>query len=131
MEKVEELKNKKLQHKSFLIILKYIPHFIAFTYIIYTILGLCGIDTNIMGCFFHMSLISWTYLLFTSIIFKFCYVHRLPLYYIGINELITCLDYYIGIPVKDFNLIVIHALLIIFLIYGYSYYYIKFKFIKL
>jgi len=127
MARVAELKNNKLAHKSFLIVLKYIPHFIAIVYIIYTILGLCGIDTNILGCFFHMSLISWLYLLLTSMLFKFCYVHRLPLYYVGINELITCLDYYVGIPLEDFKLLIAHALLIIFLIFGYSYYYIKYK----
>ena len=127
MEKEESVRKSNLIHKSFLIILKYIPHSIAIIYIIYTILGLCGIDNNIIGCFFHISLISWLYLLLTSILFKFCYVHRLPLYYIGINELITCIDYYIGIPTEDINLIAFHALLIISLIFGYSYYYLKYK----
>lgn len=127
MERAGELKNRKLVNKSFLIILKYIPHLISLVYIIYTILGLCGIDTNVVGCFFHISLISWLYLLLTSIIFRFCYVHRLPLYYIGLNELITCIDYYIEIPIKEFNLIVIHSLLLISLIFGYSYFYINHK----
>lgn len=127
MTKEEELRNRKLSHKGFLVILKYIPHSIGLVYILCTILGFFGIDSNLVGCFFHISLISWFYLLLTSILFKFCYVHRLPLYYIGANELITCSDYYIGIPLEEFNLAVLHALLIIFLIYGYSYYYIKYK----
>lgn len=125
MEKVVGLKKDKTLYKVFLIILKYIPHLFAFTYALYTLLGFCGIDQNIIGCFFHISLFSWIYLLLTSIIFKFCYVHRLPLYYIGVNEFITSIDYYIGIPIQEFNLIVVHALLIIFLIFGYSIYYIK------
>lgn len=127
MEKVEKQKNHNLFHKGFLIVLKYIPHFIAFIYAIYTLLGFCGIDSIVVGCFFHISLVSWIYLFITSLLFKFCYVHRLPLYYIGTNELITSLDYYIGIPVEDFNLIIIHSLLIISLIFGYSYYHIKCK----
>ena len=99
MEKVVGLKKDKTLYKVFLIILKYIPHLFAFTYTLYTLLGFCGIDWNIIGCFFHISLFSWIYLLLTSIIFKFCYVHRLPLYYIGVNEFITSIDYYIGIPI--------------------------------
>ena len=52
MEKEEKQKNHNLFHKGFLIILKYIPHFIAFIYAIYTLLGFCGIDWNLMGCIF-------------------------------------------------------------------------------
>ena len=71
MKREEKLKNNKLLHKGFLIVLKYIPHFISLIYVIYTLLGFCGIDAIIIGCFFHISLVSWLYLLLTSILFKF------------------------------------------------------------
>lgn len=126
MEEVVGLKNSVL-NKIYLIYTKYIPHFIAFLYFGYTLLGFCGIDWNLMGCIFHVSLLIWIQMLFTSFRFKYCQVHRLPIYYIGTNELITSVDYYIGIPIKEFNLLVIHLLLIAILIFGYSYYYVKFK----
>ena len=126
MEKVVELKNKYL-NKVFIIYTKYSPHLLALVYFIYTMLNFCGIDWNLIGCFFHVSLFVWIQLLFTSFRFKYCYVHRLPIYYIGLNESITSLDYYIGIPVNIINLLIIHLLLISILIFGYSYYYIKFK----
>jgi len=74
-----------------------------------------------------MSLFSWLFMFITSLIFRYCYVHRLPLYYIAVNELLINLDYYIGIPVEDIKLFLIHLTVIISLIFGYSYYYIKFK----
>ena len=126
MEKEVELGNRLL-NKIFLIYTKYIPHIVAILYAIYTLLGFYGIDWNLMGCVFHVSLLIWIQLLFTSFRFKYCYVHRLPIYYIGLNELITCVDYYIGIPISEFNLLVIHILFICLMIIGYSFYYVKFK----
>ena len=116
-----------LSHKSFLIILKYIPHFVSFGYFISTFLQFLGFETIIIGYFIHLSLFSWLFLYLTSFIFKYCYVHRLPLYYIALNEILTVYDYYFTLPFSDNKLLVVHLLLISILIFGYSYYYIKFK----
>lgn len=118
---------RNLKHKGFLIILKYIPHITALFYIIYTLLSFAEIDPLILGQLTHVSLFSWLFMFLTSIIFRFCYVHRLPLYYIAVNELLVNIDYYIGIPIEDIKLLLIHLTIIIFLIFGYSYYYIKYK----
>ena len=116
-----------LKHKLFLVLTKFIPHIIALFYAIYTFLGFCGIDVPIFGYFVHVSLLPWIYFYFISFVFRYCYVHRLPLYYIFINELITVLDYYLKIPIDDLNLLIIHLLIIFIIISGYSYYYIKYK----
>ena len=126
MEEEEKVENS-LSHKSFLIVLKYIPHITAFGYIIYSLLGFFGFDEIWIGYIFHLSIISWLFLYLTSFVFKYCYVHRLPLYYIALNELLTNIDYYIGIPIKDINLFLIHLTILIFIIFGYSIYYIKFR----
>lgn len=99
-------------------------------YVIYTILGICGIDWNLMGCIFHISIVAALNLLINSLLFHFCYVHRLPIYYIMINEIITELDYYLHIPINTFNICIIHIILILCLIYGYSYYYMKYVIIS-
>lgn len=57
----------------------------------------------------------------------FCYVHRLPLYYIAANELITTGDYYLNIPEDYFTPLVLHSIIFGLLILGYSIYYIKYK----
>ena len=124
---MEEKQIRNLKHKSFLIITKFIPHFIALFYVIYTFLGFLGIDAIVLGYFVNVSLLTWIYIYLNSLIFRYCYVHRLPLYYIITNDAITIVDNYYNIPISDFNLIVIHLQLIGLLIMGYSFYYIKFK----
>ena len=119
--------DRNLKHKGFLVILKYIPHFIAFFYVLYTLLYFAGIDAVMLGRLTHISVIPWLFMYMTSHIFRYCYVHRLPLYYIASNELLIDSDYYIGLPVSDIKLLLIHLTAIIVLIFGYSYYYIKFK----
>lgn len=78
-----------------------------------------------------MSIFTWIYLYLVSYVFRYCYVHRLPLYYILINEIITTIDYYFYIPISTFLLLEIHLVIIGFLIFGYSIYYIKNRYVKL
>ena len=108
----EEKQEKILKYKSFLIITKFIPHFIALFYVLYTFLGFLGIDAIILGYFINVSVLTWIYLYINSLIFRYCYVHRLPLYYILFNDAITVIDYYKHIPIRDFNLLIIHLILI-------------------
>lgn len=122
MEEEEKVENS-LSHKFFLIILKYIPHILAFNYVIYTLLEFIGFDVIWMGYIFHLSILPWLFLYLTSFVFKYCYVHRLPLYYIGLNELITISDFYLTIPLSDNKLLIVHLLLIALLIFSYSIYY--------
>lgn len=127
MEKVEDVKTNNLKHKSFLIITKFIPHISAFMYIIYTLLQFADIDAFILGYLINYSILTWLYFYLISFVFRYCYIHRLPLYYILINEVLTTLDYYFNIPVSITNLLLIHIVLIGILIFGYSYYYINCK----
>lgn len=123
---VKEVKlENSLNHKGFLIILKFIPHIVAFCYALYNILEFAGIDAVILGHLIHISLFSWIFLYLTSIIFRYCYVHRLPLYYIASCDIITLTDYYIKIPISDANLINLHIFLVSLLIFGYTYFYIS------
>jgi len=123
---VEEKLERSLRHKSYLIITKYLPHLIAIFYILFTLLGFLDIDAIVLGYFVHISLASWIYFYLNSLIFRYCYVHRLPLYYIALNETISIIDNYVHIPISDFNLLIIHLIFIGILINGYTYYYIRY-----
>ena len=118
-------KQVKSNNKSFLLYLKYIIHSITFLYIIYTLFGFLGIDLVIISYFAHLSILPWIFLYLCSKKFKYCYVHRMPLYYIAINEALTVIDNYIGIPLSLFNLLVVHLILIGSLIISYSIYYVQ------
>lgn len=114
-----------LKHKSYLILLKYIPHLTAFMYIVYTIFQFLDVDLIIVGHLVHISIVSWIFMILSSIVFRFCYVHRLPLYYILLNDATTVIDYSVGIPVSDTAILNYHIILIGLLIFGYTYYYVK------
>ena len=49
------------------------------------------------------------FIFISSYVFKFCEYHRMPLYYIIVNNLISIIDLYIGIPVSDYELLMIHS----------------------
>lgn len=125
--KKEETLKRNLNHKCFLIILKIIPHIIALFYAIYIFSGFLGIDLLILSYFIHVSILPWIGLYLLSFIFRYCYVHRLPLYYILINEILTITDYYLHIPIDTSNLFIIYLLVTVILIFGYTIFYIRTK----
>ena len=127
MEMVENARKSNISHRSFLIVTKFIPHISALMYMIYTLFQFADIDTFILGYIIDYSILPWLYIYLVSFVFKYCYVHRLPLYYILINEILTTSDYYLNIPISDIKLLLIHLLLIGSLIFGYSIYYFKYK----
>lgn len=124
MEKVEK-QVRNVSHKSFLLILKYIPYIISIVYIISTIGGFFGLNLVGLGYIFSMSFSSWLFMLLASFIFKYCVIHRLPLYYIALNDVLNITDYYIEIPVETATLFKIHLLVIFGFISLYTYLYVK------
>lgn len=116
-------KKVKLSDKLYLLVLKFIPHFLGINYIIYTVLQFVGIDLIEEGYLFHLALFPWIYMLVDSIKYRFCYVHRLPLYYILLNEIITITGFYLIPTSSVMNLCFAHAFVVLLLIFGYSKYY--------
>lgn len=92
---------------------------------LYTLLGFLGIDAVIISYFANVSVFTWIICYMLSKRFKFCYVHRLPLYYILTNEIITTTDYYLNIPEDEFTPLILYGISSGFLILGYSYYYVE------
>jgi len=92
------LRSHLRSRKIFLILTKFTPHLIGLIYIIYT----------------------------ASLALEFCYVHRLPLYYVAIDEILLVTDQYYGIPLNVYNLFLLHLTVIGILIFSYTYYYVKY-----
>lgn len=117
MDVEERLKSKRL-YKLELIGIKYIPIIIALLYFVDTILDALEIELDVLSHLFGMSFLPWCFFLLSSVVFRFCLFHRLPLYYIAINHIISMIDYYIGIPIDLKGWIVGHiCLLFIFIIW--------------
>lgn len=109
---VEERLRSKFLYKIEIIGIKYIPSIIAIMYFIDTILDAFKVDIGILSHLFGMSFLPWCFLLLSSYVFKFCLFHRIPLYYIAVNHVISLIDYYIGIPLELKPWVVLHILIV-------------------
>lgn len=82
-------------YKIELYIIKVIPYLLAFFYLLNTTLSYFYIDIPLISYIAGISLLPLLFLYILSFVFRFCIYHRLPLYYIFINWIITVLDYYL------------------------------------
>ena len=101
--------NKTL-FRSILIFLRVIPMVLALVELINTTLGLLGISGYILTRIGGISLIPFIFVYLSSWVFGFCLYHRLFLYYILVNHIITNYDYFIGIPLDDFWMAGVYSL---------------------
>lgn len=110
MAKEENLKSKSL-YKLLLIMLKYIPMLIALFYVINTATAYIGIDIPVLSNIAGMSLLTWIFMYLSAIVFRFCLYHRMFLYYILATDIINIIDYYVGIPITNFELLMLHSVI--------------------
>ena len=113
------------QYKLLLIMLKYIPMLISFIYALNTFAAFIGIDIPAANNIAGMSLLTWIFMYVATIVFNFCSYHRIFLYYILIVDIINIIDYYINIPISDFQLIMLHTI-----VTGISLFIVLFLYIK-
>lgn len=85
-----------LYKKLFLITLKFIPFILAFLYFIGTLLPLFGI-LICPGFIWGISLYSFVFILIASYLFKFCFYHRIFLYYAFGVELLNNAKFWFNI----------------------------------
>lgn len=112
-------------YKLLVVMLKYIPMIISLCYLANTITAYVGIDIPVLSSIAGMSLLTWVFMYIATIVFKFCSYHRMFLYYILIVDIINIIDYYIGIPISDFQLLMLHSI-----ITGISLFIILFLYLK-
>lgn len=107
MAAVENL-NRTL-YKVFILMLKYIPMIIALIYILNTILSYFYIDIPVLSNIAGISILPWLFMYIATVVFKFCLYHRMFLWYILVTDLLNIVDYYLTIPIKDLELLMIHS----------------------
>lgn len=108
---VEASLRSKYLYKIEISIIKYIPFLIAGIYFINTFLSLFGIEAVLCSYIAGLSFLPWLFLLLSSFVFRFCSYHRIPLYYIIVNDVINITDEYIGIPIDNKWYIILHLIL--------------------
>ena len=98
MDVAERSRNDLLQkslYKIELYIIKVIPYILALFYLVNTVLSYFYIDIPLISYIAGVSLLPLLFFYITSFVFRFCIYHRLPIYYIFTNWLITVADYYL------------------------------------
>jgi len=107
---MEERLNKSL-YKIGLYLVKIIPVITAVLYLLNTILSYFELRLEILSMICGMSLLPWLSLYVFSWLLKFCIYHRLFLYYIMTNEIVSWYDYKIGFDISDANYLRFHLMI--------------------
>ena len=109
--KVERFPERSL-YKLLLIVLKVIPMLLALSAMIGMLLDFFGKDSSIFSFIGGVSLLPLLFLYLASYVFRFCEYHRMFLHYVVANNILTYSDYYIGLPIDNAALFMIHVFLI-------------------
>lgn len=99
----------KSLYKIFIILLKYIPILLVGIYLLNTTLSYIAINTTVLSYIVHFIILS--FMVYSSIVCKFCKWHRCCIYYIILVDIINCIDEYIHIPISDYNFFKLHLML--------------------
>jgi len=116
---------RKSSHKLLLVVLKFIPMITAMCYLLNTALALIGIDAPVLSHICGMSLLPWLFILIATYVFKFCAYHRMFLYYILVSDIINIFDYYVGIPLSAYNMVMLHFNIAGIFLFLVLYHYVK------
>lgn len=120
----ERLKDKTL-YKLELYLLKIIPMLLALIAFLNTVLSYFDIDLVIWSYIGSVSLLPLIFLYMSSYVFRFCEYHRMFLHYVVITNALNVYDYYVGIPISDRELIVLHMIITGMSLFIILYLYVK------
>lgn len=101
---MEQRLSKKLASIA-LVMIKTLPMLLAFLYLLDTILCFFGYEGVLLVYLKELIIIFYLYI--CSYLFQLCWRHRLFLHYLLVSDILNVYDYYIGIPVSNYNLCVI------------------------
>jgi hypothetical protein len=121
---IKLIENKNL-YKIFLSIVKYTPMTIAITHVTALVIHYLGLTSAVLACLGGVSILFIILLYIMSYVFKFCYLYRVPLWYVTATLIINILRS-VGIitleliPLYRLYAIIFGIFLVIFVIYMYK-----------
>lgn len=116
---------RKNRYKAHLVIVKVSPFILGLLYALNTLLAYFYIEITWAGYIGHLALIPALSLISQSFVLQFCVYHRLPIYYILVNDALNTYDYFYGINVSDRGLFLLNLLLVWVTIFSIVYFYVK------
>lgn len=106
-----------IAYKMTLYLIKIIPMCISLCDMLNTVLWLIGIDFGILSYIGGISFLTIILLYLLSIVFKFCFYHRMFIHYVTLNNIISIFDYYHIIPVNKIIYIVLLGVVLFYILY--------------
>ena len=103
--------DRKLMYKLELVSVKYTPIIVAFSILIGLIFSYLEIAMPLMDTLFGASIVATIPMYISSYTYKFCSYHRMFIHYIVLVHLIDTCDILIGIPLDDFNLLILYLII--------------------
>lgn len=94
----------KRWYKVTLGLLKIIPMLLATCDTLNTLTCLLGYDLVILSFFGGVSFLTLAFLYLVSYVFRFCVYHRMFLHYVLVNNIISTLEFIVGLPVNFLGL---------------------------
>ena len=105
----------KVLYKILLCSVKVIPMIISGIYLLNTVLSYCNIDLPLFSYIVQFLFIGFFYT--ASYVFKFCAWHRMFIHYILLILILNIIDYHIGIPLSDRDILASYLIIsVVFLI---------------
>lgn len=102
---------RKNLHKILLLTIKVLPMLISICYLANTILTYFGIDLIVISFLASVSLLPLIFMYLCSMVFQFCFYHRMFLHYILLCNIITYLDYVFCLPLSEFGLLMLYMII--------------------
>lgn len=100
----------KRWYKVTLGLLKVIPMLLAACDALNTLTCLLGYDLVIFSFIGGVSFLTLTFLYLVSYVFRFCIYHRMFLHYVLVNNIISTLEFTVGLPVSFLGLCCIFSI---------------------
>lgn len=100
----------KKWYKVTLGLLKIIPKLLATCDALNTLTCLLGYDLVILSFIGGVSFLTLAFLYLVSYVFRFCIYHRMFLHYILVNNIISTLEFTVGLPVSFLGLCCIFSI---------------------
>ena len=107
--------------------LKILPMLIAGLFFANTLLSTFGIDYRIFSYLASIGIIPWIFIMAASYMFRFCEYHRMFLWYILANNIVCWADAEFGLPISNWNLLVLHFILAGITLFLVLYFWLKYR----
>lgn len=103
--------DRKLMYKLELVSVKYTPVIVSFSILIGLIFSYLEIAIPLIDTLFGASIVATIPMYISSYTYKFCSYHRMFIHYIVLVHLVDTCDILIGIPLDDFNLLILYLII--------------------